>query len=81
MLSNLCQCYYSIYLFDLDNDVEEAVWQEDYIEKAGEFPKGSLKVYYEKFIHEHVDPRDQEKTVSYTHLDVYKRQGRDRSIG
>ena len=61
VLSNLCQCYYSIYLFALDNDVEEAVWQEDYIEKAGEFPKGSLKVYYEKFIREHVDPRDQEK--------------------
>ena len=31
VLSNLCQCYYSIYLFDLDNDVEESVWQEDYI--------------------------------------------------
>ena len=61
VLSNLCQCYYSIYLFDLDNDVEEAVWQEDYIEKAGAFPKGSLKVYYEKFIREHVYPQDQEK--------------------
>ena len=61
VLSNLCQCYYSIYLFDLDNDVEEAIWQEDYIEKAGAFPKGSLKVYYEKFIREHVYPQDQEK--------------------
>lgn len=61
VLSNLCQCYYSIYLFDLDNDVEEAVWQEDYIEKTGAFPKGSLKVYYEKFIREHVCPQDQEK--------------------
>lgn len=61
VLSNLCQCYYSIYLFDLDNDVEEAVWQEDYIEKTGAFPKGSLKVYYEKFIRELVCPQDQEK--------------------
>lgn len=61
VLSNLCQCYYSIYLFDLDHDIEEAVWQENEIEKSRAFPKGSLKVYYEKFIKGHVFEEDQEK--------------------
>ena len=61
VLSNLCQCYYSIYLFDLDHDTEEAIWQETWIEKSREFPKGSLKLYYEKFIQGHVCHEDQEK--------------------
>lgn len=61
VLSNLCQCYYSIYLFDLENDIENAIWQEDMIKRAQEFPKGSLKCYYEKFIQSYVLPEDQEK--------------------
>lgn len=61
VLSNLCQCYYSIYMFDLDNDTEEAIWQENEIERTKAFPKGSLKVYYEKFVRIHVCPEDQEK--------------------
>lgn len=59
ILSNLCQCYYSIYLFDLENDIEEALWQEDYIQKN--FPKGSLDVYYDKFVKNYVMEEDQEK--------------------
>ena len=61
VLSNLCQCYYSIYLFDLENDLEEAIWQEDFIYQQNEFPKGSLKVYYSKFVREYVYADDQEK--------------------
>lgn len=61
ILANLCQCYYSIYLFDLDHDVEEAIWQEEYIKDSREFPKGSLKEYYEKFIKNFVYEEDQEK--------------------
>lgn len=61
VLSNLCQCYYSIYLFDLENDIEEAIWQEDMIKKGHEFPKGSLKSYYEKFVLNYVLPEDQAK--------------------
>lgn len=59
ILSNLCQCYYSIYLFDLENDIEEAIWQEDYVQKN--FPKGSLAVYYDKFVRNYVIEEDQEK--------------------
>ncbi|MBS7009701.1 hybrid sensor histidine kinase/response regulator [Anaerostipes sp.] len=61
VLSNLCECYYSIYLFDLENDIEEAIWQEADIYRRREFPKGSLSLYYEKFICEHVYEEDQEK--------------------
>lgn len=61
VLSKLCECYYSIYLFDLENDIEEAIWQEDFIYRRKDFPKGSLKVYYEKFVREHVHEDDQEK--------------------
>lgn len=61
VLSKLCQCYYSIYLFDLENDIEEAIWQEEMIYKHQEFPKGSLAVYYEKFICNHVYEEDQGK--------------------
>lgn len=61
VLSTLCQCYYSIYLFDLDNDTEEAIWQEDFIQKSHAFPKGHLSTYYEKFIRNHVYEDDQEK--------------------
>ena len=61
VLTNLCQCYYSIYLFDLENDVEEAIWQEEFIRRRQEFPKGSMAVYYEKFVRNHVYEEDQEK--------------------
>lgn len=61
VLSNLCECYYSIYLFDLEWDIEEAIWQEDVISRKKEFPKGSLKHYYRKFIQEHVYEEDREK--------------------
>ena len=40
VLTNLCQCYYSIYLFDLEHDIEEAIWQEEIIRRRQEFPKG-----------------------------------------
>lgn len=61
VLSTLCQCYYSIYLFDLDNDIEEAIWQEDFIRESHAFPKGNLSAYYEKFVRNHVFEEDQEK--------------------
>lgn len=61
ILSNLCQCYYSIYLFDLENNVEEAIWQEEFIRERHEFPKGRLDTYYSKFVKEYVYKRDQEK--------------------
>ena len=61
ILSNLCQCYYSIYLFDLENNVEEAIWQEEFIRERHEFPKGRLDAYYSKFVKEYVYKRDQEK--------------------
>lgn len=61
VLSTLCQCYYSIYLFDLDNDMEESVWQEEFIRESREFPKGSLSTYYDKFIRDHVFSEDKEK--------------------
>ena len=61
VLTNLCQCYYSIYLFDLEHDIEEAIWQEEFIRRRQEFPKGSMAVYYEKFVRNHVYEEDQEK--------------------
>lgn len=61
VLTNLCQCYYSIYLFDLENNTEEAIWQEDMIRRRREFPKGRLDIYYEKFIQGYVYEEDQEK--------------------
>ena len=61
VLSTLCQCYYSIYLFDLDNDMEESVWQEEFIRESREFPKGSLSTYYDKFIRDYVFSEDKEK--------------------
>lgn len=61
VLTNLCQCYYSIYLFDLEHDIEEAIWQEEIIRMHQEFPKGSMAVYYEKFVRCHVYEEDQEK--------------------
>ena len=39
---------------DLDNDMEESVWQEEFIRENREFPKGSLSTYYDKFIRDHV---------------------------
>ena len=59
VLSNLCQCYYSIYLFDLENNTEEAIWQEAAVKSN--FPKGSLKKYYDKFVQEYVCDQDQDK--------------------
>lgn len=61
VLANLCQCYYSIYLLDLDNDEEEPIWQESMIEASQDFLKGKLSVYYEKFIQLYVFYEDQEK--------------------
>ncbi|PNV60909.1 hybrid sensor histidine kinase/response regulator [Clostridium sp. chh4-2] len=61
VLSNLCQCYYSIYLMDLDRDEEEPIWQEDVIKTSQEFMRGKISVYYEKFIQKHVYQEDQEK--------------------
>lgn len=63
VLSTLCQCYYSIYLFDLDNNIEEAIWQEDFIRESNAFPKGSLSIYYEKFVRNFVCEEDQEKML------------------
>lgn len=61
VLSNLCQCYYSIYLFDLDHDEEEPIWQEDVIAASRDFIKGKLSDYYEKFIRLYVYQEDREK--------------------
>lgn len=61
VLANLCQCYYSIYLFDLEHNTEEAIWQEDVIYKNHEFPKGELEHYYHKFVENYVCEEDQEK--------------------
>lgn len=60
ILTKLCSSYYSVYVFDLEHDIEEAVWQEDQ-QRREEFPAGSLKMYYDKFIQEYVWPDDQEK--------------------
>lgn len=60
VLSKLCNSYYSVYVFDLERDIEEAIWQEDQ-KREQEFPVGSLKTYYEKFIQEYVWTEDQEK--------------------
>ena len=40
VLTNLCQCYYSIYLFDLEHDIEEAIWQEEIIPQAPGISQG-----------------------------------------
>lgn len=61
VLSNLCQCYYSIYIFDLVNDTEKPIWQELAIHEQNAFPMGSLSSYYEKFVQQHVFSDDQEK--------------------
>lgn len=61
ILSNLCRCYYSIYLFDLENNIEDPLWQEAFIERNREFPKGRLDVYYEKFVSDHVYEEDKSK--------------------
>ena len=60
VLTKLCNSYYSVYAFDLEHDIEEAIWQEDQIRQK-EFPKGSLHHYYDKFVREYVYPEDQEK--------------------
>lgn len=61
VLSNLCQCYYSIYIFDLENDIEKPIWQEIAIQDQKAFPSGSLSTYYERFVQQLVIPEDQEK--------------------
>lgn len=61
ILANLCQCYYSIYIFDLEKGMEEAIWQEENIRNNREFPIGSLQEYYEKFVSNYVHEDDKEK--------------------
>ena len=61
VLSNLCQCYYSIYLFDLEQDHQEAIWQEETVVQSQAFPKGALSIYYEKFVQTYVYAEDQDK--------------------
>lgn len=61
ILANLCRAYYSIYLFYLENDLEEPIWQEEMVYQSREFPKGSLSLYYEKFVQEFVFSEDQER--------------------
>lgn len=61
ILSNLCKCYYSIYLFNLEDNTQEAIWQEEFIYHNQEFPKGRLDTYYEKFIRNYVYEADQSK--------------------
>lgn len=72
ILSNLCECYYSIYLFDYVNNTEEAIWQEEYIQKKREFPKGPLDVYYEKFVRNYVFEEDQEKMRRAENIDFLR---------
>lgn len=60
-LSKLCQCYYSIYLFDLENNIEEPIWQEELIKSRREFPVGNLQTYYDKFVENYVALEDQSK--------------------
>lgn len=61
VLSNLCKCYYSIYLFDLEHNIEEAIWQENIKEEQEQTSKNSLFSYYEKFIENYVFEEDKEK--------------------
>lgn len=61
ILSNLCKSYYSIYLLDLENDLEEAIWPDDVIDKYKEFTKGKMSLYYDKFIEIYVFEEDKEK--------------------
>lgn len=61
VLANLCSCYYSIYLFDYENDIEEAIWQEDLSRNDKELKKDNLTAYYEQFIKDYVYIEDQEK--------------------
>lgn len=72
ILSNLCECYYSIYLFDYVNNTEEPIWQEDFIQKNKAFPKGALDVYYEKFVKYYVYPEDQEKMRRAASIDFLR---------
>lgn len=72
ILSNLCECYYSIYLFDYANNTEEPIWQEDFIQKNKAFPKGALDVYYEKFVKYYVYPEDQEKMRRAASIDFLR---------
>lgn len=61
VLSNLCQCYYSIYLFDLDCDEEETIWQEGVIESGREPKKSRLSDFYETFVRTCVCKEDQDR--------------------
>lgn len=61
ILSNLCKCYYSIYLFDLENNMQEALWQEASIQRSQEFPKGILDAYYDRFVRNYVYEADQDR--------------------
>lgn len=61
ILSNLCQCYYSIYLFDLEHNFEEAIWQEEMIREKKEFLRGDLITNYNKFVDHYVFEEDREK--------------------
>lgn len=61
ILSNLCKCYYSIYLFDLENNIEQTIWQEPSRHESRDFPKENLADYYERFIQRYVYEADQDK--------------------
>ena len=63
VLSNLCRYYYSVYLFDLENDRGEAVWREDHADGTDIAPHDSLSAYYLKFVEEHVFHEDREKML------------------
>ncbi|MCD8162990.1 MAG: PAS domain-containing protein [Synergistaceae bacterium] len=63
MLANLCQYYYSVYLFDLENDRGEAMWREDHADGSDIAPQDSLSAYYKKFVEEHVFHEDREKML------------------
>lgn len=61
VLSNLCQCYYSVSLFHLEEDLEQAIWKEGFIENRNEFPMTNLTKGYEQFVKNFVDFRDKDK--------------------
>ena len=73
-LSNLCQCYYAIHLFDLEHGVQEAVWQEEAATETADLAKGELTSYYDKFVQDQVYADDQDKMRRIASAEVLKEQ-------
>ena len=61
VLANLCQCYYSIDLFDLEKDIADTIWQEETAFRQQEPSTSGLDDYYNKFVDRYVAEEDQDK--------------------